>query len=131
MLVRKCPRMSDVFVFPQDPTSPSFVSKSAALCSIPERKFSIMFVSTDAKTRLTWILALLLTAVWSCRSSLTFFCVCVSRFLNCRLGKMIIANHRVIRSHTWKVFQLEADTYYYDGLGQVTAKAVSMTQTDP
>lgn len=47
-----------------------------------------------------------------------------------RLGKMIIANHRVIRSHTWKVFQLEADTYYYDGLGQVTAKTVSMTQTD-
>lgn len=130
MPVRKCPKMSDVFVFPQDPTSLYFVSNSAALCSIPGRKFSIMFVSTDAKTRLTWILALLLTAVWSCRSSLTFF-LCVSRFLNCRLGKMIIANRRVIRSHTWKVFQLEADTYYYDGLGQVTAKAVSMTQTDP
>lgn len=77
MPVRKCLRMSDVFVFPQDPTSLSFVSKSAALCGMPGRKFSIMFVSTDAKTRLMWILALLLTAVWSCRSSLTFVCVCV------------------------------------------------------
>lgn len=75
MSVRKRPRMSDVFVFSQDPTSPSFVLKSAALCGMPGRKFNIMFVSTDAKNRLTRILALLLTAVWSCRRSSTFFCV--------------------------------------------------------